>query len=157
MGLLTGQTVMAVLLAVKEFPFPPLLLLPAASSIVFRVAVSRHFDRPLKNLSLHAAADLDRSEEVRPLRAPPHQHAGIVATLLTLSERVSWVRACSLPDSRPQLARSGPQTAAYLHARIHTHVILRFMMRSVRVPLPELVAHRPARRLARRTRQACRT
>lgn len=64
-GLLTFQIVMAVLLALKQFVFTPLLLLPIAVSLVFRVTVARHFDRPLNNLSLHAAADLDRSEEVR--------------------------------------------------------------------------------------------
>ena len=33
--------------------------------VLFRIAVARTFDRPMHNLSFHAAADLDRADKVR--------------------------------------------------------------------------------------------
>ena len=46
----------------------PLLIIVA----IYRLAVARTFTRPMRNLSFHAAADLDRADQVR----RPHMHAG---------------------------------------------------------------------------------
>lgn len=56
---------MLIILGLRRFAFAWLMLLPILVCVLFRRAVAASFDRPLANLSLHAAADLDRADLVR--------------------------------------------------------------------------------------------
>ena len=65
-GLLIGLVGNAALLAIKGFALGIPLMIPAiVMTLLFRVNVAQNFDRPMKTLSFHAAADLDRADKVR--------------------------------------------------------------------------------------------
>jgi hypothetical protein len=56
----------AALFGIKQFPIGTALTIPLIVIVVlYRQAIAANFDRPMKNLSLHAAADLDRADKVR--------------------------------------------------------------------------------------------
>lgn len=54
------------LFGIKSFPIGTTLMIPLIIiAIIFRRTVAVTFTRPMENLSIHAAADLDRADKVR--------------------------------------------------------------------------------------------
>jgi hypothetical protein len=52
------------ILGVKKAPGAPLLVLLLIGTILWRIAAGKTLARPLKEMSLHTAADLDRQDQV---------------------------------------------------------------------------------------------
>lgn len=60
------------LFGIKKFPIGTTLMIPLIIiAFVFRRTVATTFTRPMENLSIHAAADLDRADQVRQQPPPP--------------------------------------------------------------------------------------
>jgi hypothetical protein len=56
----------AALFSIKKNAGATIAIIPLlVIAVLFRVAVARTFGRPMRNLSFHAAADLDRADRVR--------------------------------------------------------------------------------------------
>ena len=69
-GVIVMLVSMLALFGINNAPVQSILLVPLlAVAVLFRIAVARTFDRPMHNLSFHAAADLDRADKVRLLAA----------------------------------------------------------------------------------------
>lgn len=60
-------------LGVKESPGPALLTILLVGAIVWRIVVQKKLARPLKEMSMHTAADLDRQDLVRLAPVAWHQ------------------------------------------------------------------------------------
>jgi hypothetical protein len=79
-GLLIGQIGNTALFAIKGFGIGVPLSIPAiVLTIFFRFWVASNFARPMQTLSFHAAADLDRADQVRIPSAEAVQLSSIVA------------------------------------------------------------------------------
>lgn len=79
-ALFTFQIVMAVLLLLQRFAAMPLALIPIVITVIFNRAAMAKFERPLDNLSVHAAADLDRSDKTQ-TAVTPEEEAAMLETM----------------------------------------------------------------------------